>query len=132
MEPRPRAVKATQPVERQGIPDFFFFFNLSPFLLLSLFLSFLFSDPYFSLLPFCFICHSSSRGCKLVAGEPNSAHNWVLFGPQGGFFPLIIFLLLLTLNNHETSFLKNLDFELYLKNRVSGEAGPHSCKAAIS
>lgn len=67
--------------------------------------------------------------------EPNSAHNWVLFGPQGGLFflVLLLLLLLLTLSNHEIFFFKkNLDFELYLKNRKCGKPGPHYYKVAIS
>ena len=32
-----------------------------------------------------------------MIGEPNSAHNWVLFGPQGGFFPLIIFVVVVNI-----------------------------------
>jgi len=100
---------------------------------MSPFLSFLFSDSLFLSSSFLFICHSTSKGCKLVTGEPNSAHNWALLGPQGGLFFLVFFFFLLTLNNHEIFFFKNnLDFELYLKNRKCGKPGPHYYKVAIS
>ena len=76
--------KSLNPNHCQG-NSYVFYFLMSPFL------SFLFSDSLFLSSSFLFICHSSSKGCKLVTGEPNSAHNWALLGPQGGLFFLVFF-----------------------------------------
>ena len=35
--------------------------------------------------------------------EPNSAHNWVLFGPQGGLFFLVFFVVVVVVVNSKQS-----------------------------